>query len=457
MPTIPTGQLERELRKLYLRWLVGVPRHQANMPAYISEFEVSSKLLIAKLGGQVASLGALADFPVPKLLELSPVAGVVYDDMQQAAIKAGVAAGLNATDTARQILNTGLGQSFNKLNRLARTETVSAYWKNSWDSIADLPLLVMVWGSEESKRTCEYCRSRDGLVIADGNIRDHPNGRCTPIPTLRSRVAYKGTLQPDGSVWMDPAWADKKVKSAKAKASAGPTTAEQRDPLSGKSNPAAPSKALPAHKNAGPKVADTSSKKIEAPQAPGATVVKPEKGRVFKEAEDVQLTHKGKVFTDAELDVLSDYSVSDYRILNGRLRGQVMSPAEIKAADARIKLMDDALAKTSLPESVTVTRSVNADAFKLPEIFSEKEIKALKGTVFEEPGYLSTSLSDKAVFKKDVLMQIDVPKGYEALYMGPHSGYANERELLLAKGSKLAITSVERKGSKWIVKASVMP
>jgi hypothetical protein len=240
--------MERELRKAYLRWLGGLST-QTDVPAYIRQFQRTSTTLIQRLGGQAASLGALAGFPVPKTLELSPFLGKVYDDMQQAAISASITAGLNSRDAARQMLNAGLGKSYRKLERLARTETVSAYWKNQWDSTADLPLLVMVWGSEESKRTCDYCLSREGLVVEDSAIRDHPNGRCTLIPTLRSRVAYKGTLQPDGSITMDPRWADLKVKGAKAKASAGPTTATQRDPLSGKGNPAAPSTAQPVHKS----------------------------------------------------------------------------------------------------------------------------------------------------------------------------------------------------------------
>jgi hypothetical protein len=104
----------------------------------------------------------------------------------------------------------------------------------------------MVWSAENGHRTCQYCLSRDGLVVEDANIRDHPQGRCTLVPTLRSQVKYKGTLEPDGSVTMDPRWAGQKVAGAKAKASAGPTTAAQRDPLSGKRNPAAPSVAQPA-------------------------------------------------------------------------------------------------------------------------------------------------------------------------------------------------------------------
>ena len=215
MGTVPTNQLERELRKLYLRWLVGLPSHEADLAAYIEEFERSSRALIGKLGGQVASLGAYADFPVPKVLELSPRAGVIYNEMYQAAIRSGIASGLNATDTARQIINAGVGQSFNQLNRLARTETVSAYWKNSWDSVAELDELVMLWGSEISAKTCDYCISRDGLVVEDEDIRDHPNGRCTLIPTLRSKVIYKGTLQADGSVVQDPEWANNRKGKAR--------------------------------------------------------------------------------------------------------------------------------------------------------------------------------------------------------------------------------------------------
>lgn len=243
MATVPTNRMERELRALYLRWLAGLPSHP-DLTAYISQFQAQSTALISKLGGQVASLGALADFPVPKTLTLSPVAGVVYDQMKQAAISASITAGINSKVAARQMLHAGLGKSYNRLERLARTETVSAYWKNQWDSTLGLGL-VMVWGAEQGKRTCDYCLSRDGLVVEDGNVRDHPNGRCTLIPTLLSQLKYKGTLQPDGRITMDPKYG-KPVGKAKPLPKESKPTAEQRDPLSGKSNPAAPSVAQPA-------------------------------------------------------------------------------------------------------------------------------------------------------------------------------------------------------------------
>uniref|UniRef100_A0AAU6R5Z9 Capsid maturation protease n=1 Tax=Micrococcus phage Olihed TaxID=3092209 RepID=A0AAU6R5Z9_9CAUD len=211
MATVPTGKLERELRKLYLQWVAGLPRHEGDLAAYIETFRVRSERLIQRMGGDVARLGVyLADFPAPRELVLSPVAGVIYSEMHAAAISAGIATGLNANDTARAMLHAGLDKSFRRLTRLARTETVSAYWKNQWDSTRGLDL-VMVWSPEFGPRTCDYCKDRDGLVVEDPNIRDHPNGRCTLLPMRPERVEYRGTLQADGTIYVDPMW-DEKVR-----------------------------------------------------------------------------------------------------------------------------------------------------------------------------------------------------------------------------------------------------
>lgn len=215
MATVPTGEMERELRKLYLRWVSGLSVDTKDVAGEIKSFQARSESLISRLGGRAAALGALGDFPAPKLLQLSPFAGKIYDSMQQAAIQAGILAGISSKEAAQAMFKGGMDKSYRRLERLARTETTNAYWKNSWDSVADLPLLVMVWSSEEGKRTCDYCLSRDGLVVDDPNIRDHPNGRCTLAPTLRSDVKYKGTLQPDGSVTMDPRWNKPKATSSR--------------------------------------------------------------------------------------------------------------------------------------------------------------------------------------------------------------------------------------------------
>lgn len=219
MPTIPTGKMELELRRLYVRWLSRLSDN-TDMNAAVDRFEKQSIDLIEKMGGRTAMLGALADFPAPKRLDLSPHIGTIYSDMKQAAIQAGIQAGLNASDVARHMFRAGMDKSYNRLNRLARTETVSAYWKNAWDSIADLPELVMVWGAESGPRTCQWCLERDGMVMESSQLRDHPNGRCTPIPTLRSMVEYKGSVDAGGRIYQDPAWG-KPESSPQIKAASG--------------------------------------------------------------------------------------------------------------------------------------------------------------------------------------------------------------------------------------------
>ncbi|AVJ50995.1 head maturation protease [Microbacterium phage Pikmin] len=191
MATVPTGRLERELRALYLRWVDGIADHADDLPSYIDQFQAESTELINRMGGQIARLGVQADFPAPRQLELSEVIGHAYDAMKQAAIKSGIATGLNARDIARAMLNSGLGKSYNQLERLARTEVVSAYWKNQWDQAEGLGL-EMVWSSEHGPRTCEWCLAKDGMVVKDKTIRDHPNGRCTLRPRLPADLSrYK--------------------------------------------------------------------------------------------------------------------------------------------------------------------------------------------------------------------------------------------------------------------------
>ena len=208
MPTIPTGKMERELRRLYMQWVHQLPNHERDLHSYVAKFQKQSMDLIERMGGDVARLGALADFPAPKRLDLSLHVGTIYSDMELAAISAQIGTGLNPTDTARALVRSGVDKSYRRLERLARTETVRAYWKNAWDSIDGLGL-VMVWGAERGPRTCEWCLERDGMVMDSSNVRDHPNGRCTPLPTHPSQVDYRGSVRDDGTIYQDPAWTEK--------------------------------------------------------------------------------------------------------------------------------------------------------------------------------------------------------------------------------------------------------
>lgn len=428
MPTIPTGEMERELRKLYLRWISGLSYDSSDLSGKIDSFQAQSEELMAAMGGRTAALGSLGDFPVAQRLELSPYAGKIYDDMQQAVIQAGIIAGLNSTDVARQMFRNGMDKSFNRLNRLARTETTNAYWKNSFDSIAHLPALVMVWGSEDGPRTCAWCRERDGMVMSSTGVRDHPNGRCTPIPTLRSMVEYRGSVDGSGRIYQDPDWNKPKLNQPM------PIQDAQADLTGDKPAP-----------------------------------VPPTDPRTIKSMKDMDDFGKGMIdptgVGPASKDWVEGYIQGTAYQTNAVLRGQ--STYLNKPIDARTKAYvkkntktaDGLFDKSLVPEDVKVVRAVRMDAFG-----GEDKLRNLAGTVYQDKGYMSTSLADKvssSIYSvaDSVDMEIVVPKGTRALYMAGNSYLRSERELLLDRGTRLAIQSAtydERKKT-WKVIATVIP
>lgn len=420
MATVPTGKLERELKKLYMSWVQTLPTAKDQQKA-IEEFRRDSLNLINRMGGDISRLGVAADFPAPKELDLSLHTGTIYSDMQKTAIKASIAAGLNGIDAARAMLQAGMDPSYRRLVRVARTETVSAYWKNQWDEVEGLGL-VMVWSSETGPRTCDYCLSRDGLVVDDPSIRDHPNGRCTLAPTLASRVEYKGTLKADGSVYQDPKW---------NKPTNGPK----------------PNKIMPADDRSVPHTDP----------------------RIIKSMKDMDDFAKGmpvpSELTPGAAKILDDYAKGSAYASNAALRGQKTYRG--RTIDARTKQytrkftkeMDKMMDASLVPEDVRVVRALGADAFG-----GIDELKKLAGTVYTDKGYMSTSLAEKVSSKvynvKDAVeMEIVVPKGSRAVYMAGESYLRSERELLLDRGTKLSVASVkfDEKTKKWKVIATVIP
>lgn len=191
MATVPTSTMEDELRAYYLRWLAGLDSvAEDDMQAYIDEFERNCTAIINKYGTQAVATASDPRFPPPQVIPLDVDSSDVIADVRLLAIQAGIGAGLNARDVAMQMFKQGMDAKFSNLERLARTETVHAYWNHQWKQVDGLGL-VMVWSSEESKRTCPYCLAKDGLVVKQQSIRDHPNGRCTLLPTLPSDVPLR--------------------------------------------------------------------------------------------------------------------------------------------------------------------------------------------------------------------------------------------------------------------------
>lgn len=163
------------------------------------------------------------------------------------------------------------------------------------------------------------------------------------------------------------------------------------------------------------------------------------------------------------------YGKSGSHYMNGLLRwpdrgwGDMNSSAvraeRYERARAEIRHVDEAM--HPLPQAVKVRRMVNFDAFGQADPFPAGEVPAdfdddaaltqagdilrgRVGTVFQEPGFLSTSVKQDfyAGGWSQVMMEIDVPAGTRAAFLG-RDGYGDgEHELLLAPGSKLELLSV---------------
>lgn len=392
MPTIPTGKMELELRRLYVRWLSRLG-DETNMDKAVDRFEKQSIDLIEKMGGRTAMLGALADFPAPKRLDLSPHIGTIYSDMKQAAIQAGIQAGLNASDVARHMFRNGMDKSFHRLNRLARTETVSAYWKNAWDSIDGLPDLVMVWGSEDGPRTCAWCRERDGMVMESSQLRDHPNGRCTPIPTLRSMVEYKGSVDAGGRIYQDPAWTKKPEPVTQAESFTYDELRAMQEYQKGRFDEI----------NAGLR------------------------------AGEIPAQHQDVI---RQLDNLIAKNTTTEDLVVNRTQGTegFMDSIGLQLKEGAVEAKFPGLP----PEAANAIREVTEKS-GITADWNDWDFDAVVGKIWRQDSYLSTSLGKvPGAFTGNIDMQIEVPAGSNALVMA--SQY--EEELLIARGSAFKILSM---------------
>lgn len=191
MRGVPTARLERKLRAQYLRWVKSLPASR-DPYASLQEFLRAAQALIQRAGGEVAFEGTEAGFPAPQDIPLDSSWAHVVDAFKEAVLRGGWTAGIHSREIARSLRDAGIDQVYHKLERFARTETVRAHWQRQWADAEGLDDIVMVWGSENSGRTCAWCKAKDGLVVKDKSIRDHPNGRCTLVPTLKDQVPLRG-------------------------------------------------------------------------------------------------------------------------------------------------------------------------------------------------------------------------------------------------------------------------
>lgn len=207
--SVPTSDMETELRKLYMRFTSSIDENTADITDRVQAFNREAASIIKQHAEDVRPEGFPAPSPITVSIDMSTVTGV----LENALTSAGIAAGMNAREIARAMRGAGIAKTWTSLETLARTEVVQAYWRKSWESAGQYVRdgsMQMVWSAEQGPRTCPFCLAKNGMVVKDPTVVDHPRGRCTLIPRLTHTMDPVNppalSYQPDWLRGRDEVW-----------------------------------------------------------------------------------------------------------------------------------------------------------------------------------------------------------------------------------------------------------
>lgn len=145
-----------------------------------------------------------------------------------------------------------------------------------------------------------------------------------------------------------------------------------------------------------------------------------------------------------EASALDDYANFDYGTINSALRnGEPATPE----TQEKISALDAVMERNATPEDAWVTRAVS------PEAFGGKRPDELVGSTFEDPGFMSTTMTKDLPLLFDVstqqypaVLRLKVPGGTPAYSpdVASTSEGPSEHELLLGRGTRFDITGVKQ-------------
>jgi len=133
----------------------------------------------------VNDMVGLAGDGSPLRAVLNDAARVGPDAMAQELVN-GIALGRNPIAVARTAMRLGLGQSFTRMQTIARTEQLRVYRETTLAAYANSRIVTGYRRlSARDDRVCPACLMADGrqYQVSHG-FDEHPNGRCALIPVL---------------------------------------------------------------------------------------------------------------------------------------------------------------------------------------------------------------------------------------------------------------------------------
>ncbi|WP_242318978.1 ADP-ribosyltransferase [Bacillus cereus group sp. BfR-BA-01349] len=180
--------------------------------------------------------------------------------------------------------------------------------------------------------------------------------------------------------------------------------------------------------------------------------------------------------TVSEKDIVSKYTRSLYDPINEYLRENNGILGRNTKLDKQITLLDAALKKSSIPQTLLVYRRVTEQQFgkdynwlrESDETLNKEKVLELegqfKGKTFKQDSYMSTSLvqDPNSSFgnRQSILLEITLPIGTHGAYIAEMSKYPDQLELLINRGytfkyNKFTVIHPEEVGKKPYLKIDV--
>lgn len=161
--------------------------------------------------------------------------------------------------------------------------------------------------------------------------------------------------------------------------------------------------------------------------------------------------------TDAERAQLTRYTGFDATAINNAIRhGRINA-----ATQEKISILDSALAKGTIPNSITLYRETSLSFLEFDNGAQpdKNTIGNFIGQTIPNRIFTSTSFRQLGLPGRDTVIELHVPAGYQgALYIRDlaHPQYKLQDEVLFARGLKYRLLSVDTSGDKVYIKAEVI-
>ena len=123
-----------------------------------------------------------------------------------------------------------------------------------------------------------------------------------------------------------------------------------------------------------------------------------------------------------------------------------------------LRHMDEAFdSHGPIGENITVLRGTDKLSDQFGNIIDDPPTQLIGG-VFQDHGFVSTSVGDSAAFGGKYRLELDIPAEVRGIYVKKLSSFSRENEMILERGLNFVVTDVERGyGSGWVIKAQAVP